>query len=383
MSLWMLWAIATGVLFGLAGHVLELVARASERPGRWVWIGVIAGSIGLQLRSVLGEPDEAGGASTSAAVGDQPVAWWSQVEVALGPASLDRVEPFLGFAWLAASCFLLAGLIGGFVRLHQRAARWPRLRIGEHEVLVSEGFGPALIGFTSPRIVVPRPVLDRHPSAVPTICQHEAEHRAEGDGWIFAAGALLIAVFPWNLALWWQLGRLRTAVEMDCDQRVLRSGVPRGDYARTLLALGQRETGWSAVPTFLHPPLERRLDMLVRGVRKKGPLVTIAGVCAGAALIIGACSATSPTLEVGAGEAEATEPAVPGLIPPEIQSVSLAAGPLILVDGEEVDGEASLGELDPELIESIEVIKGPAAARLYGDRAAAGIIRITLKAGPN
>ena len=26
---------------------------------------------------------------------------------------------------------------------------------------------------------------------------------------------------PWNLALWWQLRRLRLAVEMDCDNRVV------------------------------------------------------------------------------------------------------------------------------------------------------------------
>jgi TonB-dependent SusC/RagA subfamily outer membrane receptor len=38
-------------------------------------------------------------------------------------------------------------------------------------------------------------------------------------------------------------------------------------------------------------------------------------------------------------------------------------------------------DLDPDDIESVEVIKGDAAARLYGDRGANGVIQITTKEG--
>jgi hypothetical protein len=56
--------------------------------------------------------------------------------------------------------------------------------------------------------------------------------------------------------------------------------------------------------------------------------------------------------------------------------------PLIILDGVIVAESFSLSTLAPETIEAIEVIKGEAARRLYGDaRAANGVIRITTKAG--
>ena len=51
--------------------------------------------------------------------------------------------------------------------------------------------------------------------------------------------------------------------------------------------------------------------------------------------------------------------------------------PLIFVDGVELKaGSDALSSLNPDDIESIEVIKGDAAADLYGERAENGVIRI-------
>ena len=46
-------------------------------------------------------------------------------------------------------------------------------------------------------------------------CVHEAEHRAARDTWLLFVGALLVVLTPWNAALWWQISRLRAAVELD------------------------------------------------------------------------------------------------------------------------------------------------------------------------
>ncbi len=75
-------------------------------------------------------------------------------------------------------------------------------------------------------------------------------------------------------------------------------------------------------------------------------------------------------------------------------SVSLSNEPLLYVDGIKVNnGVASsilgtggqapsrLNDLNPEEIESIEVVKGPSASTLYGTEAANGVIRITTKRG--
>lgn len=78
-----------------------------------------------------------------------------------------------------------------------------------------------------------------------------------------------------------------------------------------------------------------------------------------------------------------------------VASVSLGSQPLIYIDGVRVDNSAergpdtgsasgnasALSDLNPEEIESIEVIKGPSAATLYGTEASAGVIQIITKRG--
>jgi len=68
-------------------------------------------------------------------------------------------------------------------------------------------------------------------------------------------------------------------------------------------------------------------------------------------------------------------------------SILIGNQPLIYVDGIRVDGfrdaggsgGSALDDINPEDIESIEVIKGPAAATLYGTEASAGVIQIITK----
>ena len=77
-------------------------------------------------------------------------------------------------------------------------------------------------------------------------------------------------------------------------------------------------------------------------------------------------------------------------------SVSLSNDPLVIIDGIRVNSEQStdansigvggqvpsrLNDINQEDIENIEIIKGPAAAALYGTAAANGVIQITTKRG--
>ena len=79
-----------------------------------------------------------------------------------------------------------------------------------------------------------------------------------------------------------------------------------------------------------------------------------------------------------------------------VGTFSLSSDPLIYVDGVRVDNQTGTGisiqafssgvvsrlnDFDPEEIESIEVLKGPAAATLYGTEAARGVINIITKKG--
>ena len=75
-------------------------------------------------------------------------------------------------------------------------------------------------------------------------------------------------------------------------------------------------------------------------------------------------------------------------------SLSLSNEPVVIIDGVRMTstanssavgvggtGPSRLDDLNPEEIESIEVIKGPSAATLYGTEAANGVINITTKRG--
>ncbi len=77
-----------------------------------------------------------------------------------------------------------------------------------------------------------------------------------------------------------------------------------------------------------------------------------------------------------------------------VSSVSLANDPIYIIDGIRLSANNSsssfgnggsnfsrLGDIDPEQIENIEIVKGPSAATLYGTDAANGVVVITTKKG--
>ncbi len=55
--------------------------------------------------------------------------------------------------------------------------------------------------------------------------------------------------------------------------------------------------------------------------------------------------------------------------------------PLTYIDGVRIDGISFIDSLNPDDIESIEVVKGDAAVALYGEEASGGVIQIRLKEG--
>lgn len=77
-----------------------------------------------------------------------------------------------------------------------------------------------------------------------------------------------------------------------------------------------------------------------------------------------------------------------------VGSLSLSTDPIVYVDGVRMDADPSRGpaqrggagasrlnDINPEDIESIEIIKGPAAATLYGTEASNGVVQIITKRG--
>src|SRR5690606_36104525 len=68
-----------------------------------------------------------------------------------------------------------------------------------------------------------------------------------------------------------------------------------------------------------------------------------------------------------------------GILIRGVRSLSAGNSPLIVLDGMYYNG--SIGSINPNDIESLEILKDASAAAIYGSRAANGVILITPKKG--
>jgi len=444
---WMVYAAIVAALLGMAAWTLERILLGAGRPARWLWILALAAAVAMPLATLAGTGST--GSAPRAGV-HLPVPEETEIPSVLpsapstpGPilqtlrrvsgtltASIRRLATMLPgtglsnrtlvLVWGAGVSFLLLTLGGSMLRLGRHLRRWPVSRLlGTDEVRITPGLGPAVVGVVRPRIVLPRWALELEERHLGLILLHEREHVSARDTLALAGGAVLVLACFWNPALWWMLKRLRAAVEMDCDGRVLARGVPPREYGALLLEVGGRGIQPPLYMAALaeHPNLlERRLRQM-RPKSPRHPILAFAGASVMATgLIMVACDTRVPAPTAATEEDAVTLPAdeasaellAPGLDPKAMSDdtpaggtvgetfrvrvitdqtlragAELAPSPLFIVDGVLI--EAELFEelkLEPGQIEKIEVLKGSAAAAQFGDRARHGVILITTKDGP-
>jgi hypothetical protein len=154
-----------------------------------------------------------------------------------------------------------------------------------------------VVGVLSPEIVLPRWTLALPEPLRLMIVRHEREHVDAADPWLALLGAAAVLLMPWSPALWWQLRRLRLAVEVDCDARVLRGGADARAYGSALLEVG-RHRGRSrlAVAAFSEPAssLERRIHLMTAPRVRHALLRAAAFGAVSAVLLAVACEAPGP-----------------------------------------------------------------------------------------
>ncbi len=186
-------------------------------------------------------------------------------------------------------------------RTQRRALRSAQvMSIDETTVHVSPSFGPAVFGTRDPRVVIPRWMLDRSADEIRLVLQHEQAHIAAGDPLLLLSGCLALALLPWNPFAWFMLSRLRLAIELDCDARVLAAGASTRRYGALLIDLSAASAPLPALtgaPAFSHRAshLERRIrNMTTRpgSLRTTRRLMAIA-LTSGA--LLAACGAELPT----------------------------------------------------------------------------------------
>lgn len=262
MLAWMLYATVVGACLYVAARALERVLRPARAQRRWVWVLALGFAVVWPLRpsatrgpdappSVAAHEAAGTGAATLPLAADRavPLPVWTVAAPALGRD-----------AWWLALWLVASGLVA--LRFGHSALRLRRLlhtgrpatMAGEHVVEVDDG-APALVGAWAPQIVVPTWLRDFDAALQALVVAHEAEHRRAGDAWLIHVLALLLIVLPWHLPLWAMGRRLRRAIELDCDARVLARHPDAQRYGRVLLAIAQRRGAgaWALAPALVEP----------------------------------------------------------------------------------------------------------------------------------
>jgi hypothetical protein len=151
------------------------------------------------------------------------------------------------------------------VRREQRRGS-PATVVG-HRVIITASVGPAVIGLTNPTILLPEWINQLSARQHEMVIAHELQHVRARDEWLIGAAICLLIVLPWNAALWWLVKRLRLAIELDCDRRVLRAEFDANEYGQVLIDVASRRTYDTAVvPALIESTsaLEKRIRTMVR-----------------------------------------------------------------------------------------------------------------------
>jgi hypothetical protein len=164
-------------------------------------------------------------------------------------------------------------------------------------VHISEDAGPAIVGLLRPHIVVPRWLLQCPADIQELVIAHEQSHLEAHDARLVTLALGLLVCMPWNLPLWWQLRRLRLAIEIDCDARVLRRGYDVSRYGETLIAVGERQSATIAMVAAMAESrslLEHRIRNMLRKKTKYARTTAVALACLGIAFAVGAAEISPP-----------------------------------------------------------------------------------------
>ena len=288
---WLIYVLVVSLLLSAAAWLAERAARAQLWSGRWIWATALALSAGLPIIRWL-RPPPAGDLSLAAVPGAEVLQLLPEGDPAASPAGVTWQELFLG-GWALASTLALGLVAVAAVRLWIRRRRWPTRVVDGVDVLVSKDTGPAALGLLRGRVVLPEWALALDPAQRKLLVAHEAEHVRAGDPRLSLAGLLIWASMPWNLAVAWQVKRLRLALEIDCDERVLRRFGDRRAYCSLLLDVGQRRTRLALALAEPRSLLERRIAMIARSTRQ-ATARAVALVAGSIMLVVAACGTQGP-----------------------------------------------------------------------------------------
>lgn len=313
---WMAYALVVAVLVSVAALIGERIARLRRRPGRWIWMSALLLSIVLPLlfglQSARSSAKPAAALATLAAVEEPPVYARSPIAWVGGdgatPARRVTLDTWLLTSWAAMSVLVLATLTMGWIRLRQRLRSALDSEMNAVRITVAHDVGPAVVGIVRPRIVIPQWLLHEDASTQAIVIAHEQEHLRAHDIRMLGGALLIAMLLPWNLPLWWQLRRLRFAMEVDCDARVLRAGQSPSAYSAVLLSVATHLVPLRAAAAGLSESgssLEKRIRIMHTPPRKRWRLfAAVLASCSAASIVVAANVTTPPAVRLTSAQSD-------------------------------------------------------------------------------
>jgi beta-lactamase regulating signal transducer with metallopeptidase domain len=275
MVAWMLYVVMVSLLLSLGAFLAERAARLKQTGTRWIWVTAIIASLALPtlVSSVTFEFPRV----LDEQVAPKIVALRQATTLTLSPAVWFTGEPepeswrvadaTIRQLWLGVSIAMLLALIVSGIQLALRKRGWRRETLGGTSVYLTQDVGPAVVGLLRPSIALPHWVKQASAPQQTAVLAHEQSHLDARDPQLFTFALALLVFMPWNLPLWWQLRRLRYAIEIDCDARVLKSGVDPAHYGETLIVVGERQSAYVGAVAAMSESksfLEERIEHMMR-----------------------------------------------------------------------------------------------------------------------
>jgi hypothetical protein len=405
---WMGYALVVGLMVSLAAFAAERALLLGRKPVRQVWAGALVLSLLVPaLSPLLPWHLPVPALRMLAASTELPVPAEIRTGDGVAVPAVNLVEPGWGLNkvlltfWGTSSSLLALFLVYAMGVLQGRRREWRRASLDGIPVLLSRDVGPAVIGWRRLDIVVPDWVREIAEPARALILRHEVEHVNRQDPRLLLRAFLVVVAMPWNPAVWFQLRRLRRAIELDCDARVVASGADVARYGSALLdAVGRcNRGGLPAFAAFAERPgdLEMRINALTSMRPKSWKGRALSAATAALALAVTAClipDSLSPEVrhqlqrakESSLEGVEWAREMLKGHPPADIVVLYRSHDGRLLGSEMLVSpapgsrpvrvGPAYMDEVPSEAIESVEVLRGPRLAVPGID----GVVVITLKA---
>jgi beta-lactamase regulating signal transducer with metallopeptidase domain len=305
---WMLYSIVVSLLMGLAALALERSAQIRQRPARWLWGTCMVASLAIlfvpsKASVQIPETMHADRATSSEILAPTQTTAIELSRLTLPIIGTDQaplssgVSALLDWTWRMASMALAMVILAGGAHASWRRRRWDRGHMAGTDVYISEDSGPAVVGFFRPHIVVPRWLTKLSPDEQELVIAHERSHLGAYDTQLLTTAVWLLACMPWNPILWWQLRRLRLAIEIDCDARVLSLGYPVARYSEILIAVGERQSASYAMTMARYGSksfLEQRIRNMLRKKTRHARVWALALACLGVGLAVCAAEVAPP-----------------------------------------------------------------------------------------